>query len=300
MAASPTGRWVLQVPFITEPGFVLQEPRTVTLASFSADFRPTASGYTNIIIGGLDSITAARDLFKSLRIGAFTASLNSGWGIRVRDEVMTLDMDTAFPNQVDVPLIYPEGKNLRRLTISAGPIQMQVDKVWPRLIDGINFGLTADPASIAMEDVRFELALNLYVGSYFELSHSARFLGLVGVLEVLKDKRCSSQAAQQLVSKWKAEAKQLPDDEEAKSACSRLDWLKSISIGAGVSSLVRRHLGEDRAREAKALYTMRSGLVHDGKSLADAPSTVRQAERLVTDLLVHIIQSGSIDGNPQS
>jgi hypothetical protein len=62
-----------------------------------------------------------------------------------------------------------------------------------------------------MDDSIFELALNLYVGSYFELSCSARFLGLVGVLEVLEDKRPSSQAAQQLVSKWKAEAKQVLD-----------------------------------------------------------------------------------------
>lgn len=117
MAASPTGRWVLQVPFIAEPGFVLQEPHSVTLGSFNADFRPTASGYTNIVIGGLDSVAAARDLFSSMRIGAFVASLNSSWGIRVRNEVMTLDMDTALPSQVDVPLIYPEGKNLSRTYI---------------------------------------------------------------------------------------------------------------------------------------------------------------------------------------
>lgn len=45
---------------------------------------------------------------------------------------------------------------------------------------------------------------------------------------------------------------------------------------------------------------MRSDLVHYGKPLADAPSTVHQAERLVTDLLVHIIRNGTIDGKPQS
>lgn len=149
-----------------------------------------------------------------------------------------------------------------------------------------------------MNDKRFELALNLYVGSYFEISNSARFLGLISVLEVLKDKRPSSQATQELVSKWKAEAKRALDAGEVDSVCSRLGWIKSISIGAGVSSLVRRHLGADRAREASVLYGMRSDLVHEGKSLADAPGTVRQAEGLIRDLLVRIIRSGSIDGNP--
>jgi hypothetical protein len=59
-------------------------------------------------------------------------------------------------------------------------------------------------------------------------------------------------------------------------------------------TLVRRHLGEYREREAKALYAMRSELVHNGMPLADAPSTVGKTEGLVTDLLVHIMQTGSL------
>ena len=294
MTDSPALRWLLQVPFIAAPGFELESIRLAMLSDFEAKLRPTASGYTNIVVGGLESKSAAYELFELMRIGLFAASLNSNWGIRVRAKALTLDYDTPVPSEVDVPLIYPEGKDLSRLVISHGPVRKQVDKVWPKLVGGISFGLTSDTARVAMNDDRVKLASELYTESYFESSDSARLIGFIGVLEVLKDKRPRSEPAQDLVKRWKAEASDTLDASEAASIRGSLEWLNSISIAGGISSVVSRHLGKDRAREAQALYTMRSELVHDGKRLIDASNIVRAAEQIVTELLAHILTSGSL------
>jgi hypothetical protein len=143
MTASSNVSWVLQVPFVTEPVFPLKETRAVTLAGYQAELRPASSNYINVIVSGLNSTSSARDLFNSLRTALLVASLNSNWGIRVKNEVAALAEDTPLPSQVDIPLIYPEGKDLRRLLMNVGPIQKQVDRVWPKLIAGVEFGLTA-------------------------------------------------------------------------------------------------------------------------------------------------------------
>jgi hypothetical protein len=171
---------------------------------------------------------------------------------------------------------------------------MQTDKVWSRLIAAVEFGVRSRPAAIAMNDKRVRLALELYSDSYFETSNSARFLGFVTVLEVLKDRRSASEAAQGLVKQWKVQADSLLDADEAASVRGSLDWLRSISISRAIASVVIRHLGDDRASEAKALYVMRSKLVHDGEHPADAAGAMRQAEKVTKELLAHILTSGTL------
>jgi hypothetical protein len=290
---SPIATWALQVPFITKPGFALKETRTATLAGVRLELRPAAFGYTNIVVSSLSSEIRARDLFNAMRISLFVASLNASWGIRVQGEALTLDLDAPLPNRVDVPLIYPEGKDLSRLAASHGPIGIQIDKVWQKFLGGIAFGLESKAARAVMSEERVKLAFELYVDSYFEFSDTARFLGFVGVLEVLKDNQTRSDAALGLVRKWKAEASDTLDISEADSIRGSLEWLNSISIAQGIASVVSRHLGDDRAREARSLYTMRSELVHDGKRLVDASKIVRVAEQIVTELLADIVKSGS-------
>lgn len=279
MTVSSPASWVLQVPFVTEPVFPLKEARAATLAGYQAELRPGSFNYINVVVSDLNSASTARDLFDSLRVALLVASLNSNWGIRVKGEVVILAEDTPMPSQVDIPLIYPEGRSLRRLLGSIGPIQMNVDRVWPRLIAGVEFGLTAETFRTAMNDKRISLALELFIESFFEHSDSARFLGFINVLEVLKDKSPASDTLQDLVKQWKAQARSALDPEEANSVRSSLDWLRSISISRGIVSVVARHLGAERSAEAKGLYTIRSHLIHEGERLPESSVTVQQAEK---------------------
>jgi hypothetical protein len=293
MTGSPEPRWVLQIPFITAPGFTLAEGSATTFGGLQAELLPAGADHTRIVVSGIETESAARALFESLRTGLLVGSLNISWGVRVRNEVRTLNLDSPLPDEVDMPLIYPEGKDLSRLLIRSGVVQTQFDKVLPRLLASLEFGLTSARARQAMTDDRVSLAFELYVDSYFEISDWARFLGLVGVLEVLKDKDTASDGAQSLITKWSQEANTL-DYDEAVSMQGSLRYLRLTSISRGIGSVVGRHLGQDRVKEAQELYMARSKLIHDGIRSADSAGTVRRARQIVMDLLAHILVAGSL------
>lgn len=292
MIGVPEPTWSLMVPFITAPGLALKENRAVTLRGLQAEVRPGSFGYARIMIYDIESARAAHDLFEAVRIGMQIASININWGIRVPSNVVTLEFDSPMPNQPDVPLIYPKGKSLRRMILGIDAVQMSPDKLLPKLLKSLELGLSLEPARRAMLDDRVKLAVELYIDSHFETSDSARFIGLVGVLEVLKDKDSSSDAAKALIDKWRQEASSLAQ-EEANSIRSSLAFLKSISISRGIGSVVKRHLDEDRMKEARDLYTARSSLVHDGKPPIDSADTVRRTQQIVRELLASILMSGS-------
>jgi hypothetical protein len=192
-----------------------------------------------------------------------------------------------------VPLIYREDQDLRRLLVNIGPIGIQINKVWRRLVEALGFGVTAGTAHAALADQRVMLAFDVYIDSYFEHSDSACLLGLVGVLEVLKDRLPASDAAQQLIRGWQNELSSL-DADEADSIRGSLHHLGTISVSRGIRSVVGRHLGPDRAKEAAELYRIRSDLVHEGRRPSDYPKIVRTARQLVMDLLAHIMTTGSL------
>jgi hypothetical protein len=293
-------KWVLVIPFMTAPGCPLEERHAVTLGGLQAEVRPADFGYIKITIDGIESAQAAYDLFEAMRVGLLVANLKLNLGIRVLSNALTLDFDSPMPNQPDVPLIYPKGKNLSRLVMHIGAVQNNPDKVLPELLESVEVGLSLESARRAISDDRVRLAVELYLDSYFETSDSARFIGFVGVLEVLKDKYPSSDPAKDLIDKWCEEALTLADEDansirskEANSIRSSLARLKSMSISRGIVSVVKRHLGEDRAKEAGNLYTARSNLVHDGIRPADSADTVRRTQQIVRELLAHILMTGS-------
>jgi hypothetical protein len=182
MTSPSEPEWVLMIPFITAPDFPLKESRTVTLCGLHAEVRPAEFDYTIITIDGIRSAQAAFDLFESMRIGTLIASLNINWGIRLLPNVRILESDSPMPNEPDRPLIYPKGRNLRRLVGPVGVIQMNPDKVLPKLLESLEIGLKLASARKAMTDNLVKLAIELYVDTYFETSDSARFIGFVGVL----------------------------------------------------------------------------------------------------------------------
>jgi hypothetical protein len=158
----------------------------------------------------------------------------------------------------EVPLIFQEGRDLSGLAIIPGVVQIQFEKVLPKLLASLEFGLTSGPAHTIMTDRYVKLATELYVDSHFEVSNSARFIGLIGVLEVLKDKNPASDSARRLVDGWIREATTTLEDDESKSVLGSLRRLKDISISQGIASVVERHLGHECAKEAKELYGLRS------------------------------------------
>lgn len=293
MAERQESKWVLRVPFIAEPGFTLEAEREATFAGINAKFRATSFGYTDLLIESLDSEQAARRLFEDVRRGLFAASLTIDWGLRVRDEALTISGSAPLPNQVEIPMIYEDTQNLRRLVVEATVTGTQIDRVWPRFIDSINIGITSESATRALTCDRVKLAFELHAESYFEQSDSARFIGLIGVFEVLKDKNPVSDPALQMIRKWQDEISSLKAAEAA-SLRGSLNHLMRISIARGIGSFVDRHLGSDVAKEATALYRMRSELVHDGKRPDDFTNVVRRTKQIAKDLLAHIIMTGSL------
>lgn len=286
-------KWVLLVPFIAEPGFMLEAEREATFAGINAKFRAASFGYTNLVIENLDSEQAARRLFEDVRRGLFAASLTIDWGLRVQNEVLTINRSAPLPNQVEMPMIYKDTQNLRRLIGKATVTGTQINKVWPRFIDSINIGITSESTARALNCDRVKLAFELHAESYFERSDLARFIGLIGVFEVLKDSNPVSDPALHMIRKWQDEIASL-EAEEADSLRGSLNYLMRISIARGIGSIVKRHLGSDVAKEAKALYRMRSELVHDGKRPDDFANVVRRTKQIVKDLLAHIIMTGSL------
>lgn len=282
--------WILCVPFIGSV-ITFEQQCVETLAETRIEILPSARGYTKLLISGFESSSQAYDRFEAVRTGLLAASLTTGMGIRIKDEVVRL-ADSAPPPDVDVPFIFKEGHDLRQLVIVPGKVQMQMAKFMPRFRQGLEFGLTSPSAIQAMVNDRVRLAFEIYTDSFFETSDSARFLSLVGVLEVLKDKQAVSDDALSLVERWIKETSVL-EAPEAESFRSRLVWLREISIAQGIASVVTRHLGADRGKEAKNLYGKRSNLVHDGKRLIDPMSGIRsRTEQLVMDLLAHVLMCG--------
>jgi hypothetical protein len=284
--------WILCVPFIGS--VVTFEQRHIeTLADTRIEIVPSAKGYNKLLIASFESSDQARDRFEAVRTGLLAASLTSGMGIRVKDEVVRL-ADGAPPPDVDMPFIFKEGHDLRQLIIVPGNVKRQIAKFMPRFRQGFEFGLVSQSALNAMANERVRFAFEIYADSFFETSDSARFLGLVGVLEVLKDRQAVSDDVRGLVDRWMDEASALVT-REAQSLRSRLAWLRNISIAQGIESVVTRHLGAEHGAEAKKLYGKRSDLVHEGKRLTDPTRAIlRRTEKLVMDLLADILVSGKL------
>jgi hypothetical protein len=289
---SPDKEWVLRVPFTVAPALSLRAETTESFGEIQLTLRPEGSGYNCFLFEGLATIGQARHLFLTLKTGALTAGLYAGCGVRITDDLLELDESTPLPVEADRPMAYRLGQDLRWLVLNVGEPRFVTSRVLPRFMDGLRTGLTAEPALKAMQDPQVQLASLLYADSHFEKSPQARFIGLIGVLEVLKDQRQVSPATQELIDRWIDEVKE-PGLPEARSLRQRLGYLKTVSISQGIRSLTQRHLGDEAARNVVKLYGYRSRLVHDGAVTTDLGSALEQAEALVRQLLARILSTGA-------
>jgi hypothetical protein len=201
--SSPERGWILSVPFAVAPALHLKEETSEPLEGIQLKMRPAEFGYNRFLVEGLASIDHARDLFARLKAGALTAGLYAGCGVRIVDALLAVDDSTPLPSEPDRPMVYRHDQDLRRLVLHAGQPELHVARVLPRFMDGLRAGLTIESVSRAMQDPQVHLAGVLYTDSHFELSPQARFIGLIGVLEVLKDKGpCPPQPKNSSIDGW--------------------------------------------------------------------------------------------------
>jgi hypothetical protein len=259
--------WVLSVPFVVSPPMEFDGETVDTFGDVRLTIRPAGGGFNLFLFEGLRTIEEAQQQFSALQTGVLTASIYLRGGVRIMEGLLEVDGSTQLPSDPAQPMTYPEGRDLSRVTLQIGQVSFVTDRVLPRFLEGLRVGLTAPKPSIAMQDRSVQLARTLFIDSYFERSPQARLLGLIGVLEVLKDKGSRSSEAQALIDRWMDEVgKDVPEEVALRQ---QLADLKRISINHGIRSLVRRHLGDSEAARAGKLYNYRSKLVHNGVVTAD-------------------------------
>ncbi|HCT80665.1 MAG TPA: hypothetical protein DGG94_22305 [Micromonosporaceae bacterium] len=245
------------------------------------------------VIRGLADADDARQQFEVMKGAVLAASLQIGGGVRVRHDLVIVDDATKPPSDPSLPIAFSEGRSLSGIMLGVGQVSFQTEKVLPAFLAALRFGFSSTQLRLALRDERVALAGVLYVDSYYETSVQAQFLSLVGVLEVLKDQAPRSAAALDMIGRWRSEVKAL-EDHEAQAIRGTLKDMTTISIGQGIRSVVRRHLGEESAREAKILYELRSELIHTGTTSADLNEARRRAARFANSLLMRILMAGGV------
>lgn len=285
-------QWLLSVPFASAPYVPFVEALTETVAGRAITIQPGHAPYGYLLVEELDSIDQVRDQFEALKRGMLAASLVIGCGIRIKDDLLVVDDTTALPSQPDQAYTCRQDRNDIRLQITVGEPIFQLPRVLPKVMHGLEVGVGSSFAVEALRDERVALACDLFVDSFFEQSIPARFISLIGVLEVLKDQDSVSPEAARLVNAWLSNLDQL-QTEEANSFRGQLLYMKQLSISRGIGRAVARHLEEKRAREAQKLYRIRSNLVHNGERPADLRDSLDLTQLLVRELLIEILQTGS-------
>jgi hypothetical protein len=153
-------------------------------------------------------------------------------------------------------------------------------------------GILGRPAKAA-PSARIDLALDVYAASFFERSPQARFITLVGVLEVLKDQRRLSRRMRTLVQGWLKQLQAIRgrsrrEDEALRSLVGQVRRLEQESINKAIQNLVSKHLGRHRAQRAATFYGIRSRYVHDGVD-EGMRANVLELQALVKDLLWKLV-----------
>ena len=289
--ANKDSAWVLRVPFKVAPALRLKGETVEIVNDVTIRVRSGIGEYNEFVLEGLATVLEARSQFEALRLGVLAASIYIGGGVRIGRDLLEIDADP-IPNVTGQAMVYPEGRSLSGFALDDGKVEFQPEKVLPRFMEGLRIGLTARKPIEAMLDPKVKLAGLLYSDTYFEVSPQARLIGFIGVLEVLKDQGPRSEAAADLLDRWSHELN-LPVADEVESLRQSLRQLKSISIGQGIRSIVRRHLGAPSAREVTALYSLRSRLVHDGAIPDDIEVRAREAASLAARLLAAILSKGA-------
>lgn len=131
-------------------------------------------------------------------------------------------------------------------------------------------GMSIPGLSTRITDERLRLAVDLFLGSFFEGSSYAQFLARITVLEVLREEQAQVPEVRDAVARWVGDVDAMLaageiDEPNANSLRGRLRQLERDSIGRAITRLVGAALGPGAAREAGGLYELRSRIVHYGE-----------------------------------
>jgi|HubBroStandDraft_6_1064221.scaffolds.fasta_scaffold87699_4 hypothetical protein len=251
----------------------------------------------------LDSPDEGLELFHKLGRALFWASLELDCGVLAVPTMqgVRIEYDPRLPppnsdeEGVDPGTIWPQpGSTLRIMAGSPRKKPITVD----RFVSAITAGMQLP--EIMSTDPRIARAAQFLMDSYFLAHPESRFVSLVTVLEVLKDKGKLEDEVCSEVDVFAAHMKALAEshdkqgqwaEEAIEPLLSAVARLKEMSIGAGIRSMVRRHLGGEAARLAINLYRYRSILVHSGEA-PDINRRIIEAQDLVRHLMARVVQYG--------
>ncbi len=140
-----------------------------------------------------------------------------------------------------------------------------------------------------------ELACELYVSSWFDVSYRSRFITLVTAVEALIEQKHHSRELIELLDSLKIDLERLSVPEEVKASVSgSLERLKHQSISQAGRELARTLLpnrqfqGKDADRYFSYCYNLRSVILHSGAAPngADMLQAANEAEEFVSALLL--------------
>jgi hypothetical protein len=202
---------VLRIPFIVEPGHFFR-PGRFTIEGLPADLevREDRQGWHVLSIRGLPTEEAARDLLRRACPALEWVGIETTWGIRVDCDLQALVLREkpsppesllpgahGFANE-ERPLIFPEN---RRIGIGlVGSVAVRLDSPLARFVEGLETGMSLPELHERIGNRRMRLAIDVFLGSFFEGSEYAKFLSRITVLEVLKDQQEQSVAVKMLLA----------------------------------------------------------------------------------------------------
>jgi hypothetical protein len=231
---------------------------------------------------------------------AFLPRLLAGlWNLALEHEIAfrpELNLQTITKGMTQEPgyCVYPRGQKVKAVSAYlTGKAMLGWQTVAPALIQGIDGAVL--PANADETDLA--VAIELYLGSFYETAPRARFLTRMIALEVLAPQTSKHAVAVKPLVKLRAEIdEQLATgaDADARDALEslhrELDFRKELSIRRRIRQLILDQpslKGPERMRfaeEVVAAYDFRGKLVHTGvktDELARANETAMQALKLV-------------------
>lgn len=267
--------------------------------TISMNFPETNSEGAGLVAwcGGFDSESDARDTGVRFKQAIMLAGVLIGIGIDVgTDKVVSHAMNQADgqpddrlqPNVHGLQIV-PDLENMLFGDIVFGRPATRVSP--NQLVDRIN---EADRLNRLINKKQW-LAAQLYNESHFHTAEPAQFLTLVSAVEVLAIREKRDMSSLKLIDKL---IELLSSNDELESANKEslkhgLYNLKFESIGAACRRLIKSFVGKDEASRFKAMYEVRSKMIHEGEPPpgTDLAKEIRELDFIVRRLIAKHVSS---------
>jgi hypothetical protein len=267
------------LPFAVSSHADLTTPLSVVVDGHHGEIVKGRTDY-ELHLGGIGTEAEAVQLLRKGATALLWASIELGFAVRVdpTPNPVTL-LDAPAPLHSIRPgvegytdygaCVFPDGLDIAKFRLYPPERLFSVPPP-ERVVALVAEGATFPNAEGVWNTDRVPVAMRMFAESQFQTSPYGGFLGCINVLEILKTQQPRSAGASAVVDQWiktlcaARRAKSISPD-EYQSMRSALGYQKETSIGQAIRELVSHHLGPEAAREAAALYEIRSELVHHGK-----------------------------------